>query len=93
MAASGLSQAVASRPADRATAARASAEAAASASARTVSTRGFIAPTMQFITGVAFGEALPPLSLAAFGLIWTGVAVYAFSAWRKLKAGEPIEAN
>ena len=53
----------------------------------------FIAPTIQFITGVAFGEALPPLSLVAFGLIWAGVAVYAFSAWRKLKAGEPIEAR
>jgi chloramphenicol-sensitive protein RarD len=46
----------------------------------------FIAPTMQFVTGVAFGEALSPLSLVAFGLIWTGVVVYAFAAWRKLRA-------
>ena len=46
----------------------------------------FIAPTMQFVTGVAFGEALSPLSLVAFGLIWTGVVVYAYAAWRKLRA-------
>ena len=48
----------------------------------------FIAPTLQFITGVAFGEALPPLSLLAFALIWAGVAVYAVTAWRKLRAAD-----
>ena len=45
----------------------------------------FISPTTQFILGVAFGEALPPLSLLAFAFIWSGVAVYALTAWRKTR--------
>jgi chloramphenicol-sensitive protein RarD len=45
----------------------------------------FIAPTTQFVIGVAFGEPLPPLSLLAFAFIWSGVAVYAFTAWRKTR--------
>ena len=47
----------------------------------------FIAPTMQFVIGVAFGEPLPPLSLLAFAFIWSGVAVYAVTAWRKTRGG------
>jgi chloramphenicol-sensitive protein RarD len=46
----------------------------------------FVSPTLQFIIGVAFGEALPPLSLLAFAFIWSGVAVYALTAWRKTRA-------
>ena len=50
----------------------------------------FISPTTQFVLGVAFGEPLPPLSLLAFAFIWSGVAVYALSAWRKTRgAGAP----
>jgi chloramphenicol-sensitive protein RarD len=45
----------------------------------------FISPTTQFVIGVAFGEALPPLSLLAFAFIWSGVAVYALTAWRKTR--------
>ena len=45
----------------------------------------FISPTTQFMLGIAFGEALPPLSLLAFAFIWSGVAVYAFTAWRKTR--------
>ncbi len=43
----------------------------------------FLSPTAQFALGVAFGEPLPPLSLLAFAFIWSGVAVYALTAWRK----------
>ena len=46
----------------------------------------FISPTTQFVIGVAFGEPLPPLSLLAFAFIWSGVAVYALTAWRKTRA-------
>ena len=45
----------------------------------------FISPTLQFIIGVASGEALPGLSLLAFAFIWSGVAVYAVTAWRKTR--------
>ena len=45
----------------------------------------FIAPTMQFVIGVSTGEALSPLSLLSFALIWSGVAVYAATAWRKTR--------
>ena len=50
----------------------------------------FISPTIQFVIGVSAGETLSPLSLAAFGLIWSGVAVYAWTAWRKLRAVEAV---
>ena len=43
----------------------------------------FIAPTMQFVIGVTSGEALSPLSILAFVFIWSGVAVYAWGAWRR----------
>ncbi len=46
----------------------------------------FISPTTQFVIGVAFGEPLSPLSLLAFAFIWSGVAVYAVTAWRKTRA-------
>ena len=42
----------------------------------------FIGPTLQFILGVEGGEPLTPLRIASFGLIWIGVAVFAFGAWR-----------
>lgn len=45
----------------------------------------FISPTLQFIIGVASGEALSGLSLLAFAFIWSGVAVYAVTAWRKTR--------
>jgi len=49
----------------------------------------FISPTTQFVIGVAFGEPLPPLSLLAFAFIWSGVAVYAVTAWRKTRGISP----
>jgi len=46
----------------------------------------FIAPTMQFAIGAAFGEALSPLRLLSFGFIWAGVAVFIWSAWTRSRA-------
>jgi chloramphenicol-sensitive protein RarD len=46
----------------------------------------FIGPTMQFAIGVEGGEPLTPLRAASFGLIWLGVAVFAYGAWRKTRA-------
>jgi chloramphenicol-sensitive protein RarD len=42
----------------------------------------FIAPTLLFVIGVATGEAFTPLRAASFAFIWTGVAVFAYGAWR-----------
>lgn len=45
----------------------------------------FLSPTVQFVIGLASGEPLKPLGLAAFAFIWAGVAVYAVTAWRKTR--------
>ena len=37
----------------------------------------FLTPTILFMFGLVQGEKLPPLSLLAFGFIWTGVIVFA----------------
>ncbi|MDO9224220.1 MAG: EamA family transporter RarD [Caulobacter sp.] len=45
----------------------------------------FIAPTLQFLVGIASGEAFTPMRMVAFGFIWLGVAVFAFGAWRRTR--------
>ena len=50
----------------------------------------FISPTLQFVFAVATGERLNPMSLLAFAFIWSGVAIYAFTAWRKLRAADMV---
>lgn len=42
----------------------------------------FLAPTIQFLIGVALGEAFTPLRALSFGFIWAGVAVFAYGAWQ-----------
>ncbi|WP_369058427.1 EamA family transporter RarD [Caulobacter sp. 73W] len=42
----------------------------------------FLAPTIQFLIGVALGEAFTPLRALSFGFIWAGVAVFAYGAWK-----------
>ncbi|SKB07590.1 chloramphenicol-sensitive protein RarD [Prosthecobacter debontii] len=44
----------------------------------------FLAPTGQFLLGVlAYGEPLSPLSLIAFGFIWSAIAVFCTDLLRK----------
>jgi len=45
----------------------------------------FIAPTLQFLLGVALGEPLTPLRALSFLFIWLGVAVFAYGAWRRTR--------
>ena len=45
----------------------------------------FIAPTIQFLLGVALGEALTPLRALSFVFIWLGVAVFAYGAWKRTR--------
>lgn len=43
----------------------------------------FIAPSLQFLLGVLYGEPLTALRLASFGLIWAGLAVFMLDAVRR----------
>ncbi len=49
----------------------------------------FIAPTLQFLLGVAFGEAFTPLRALSFVFIWLGVATFAYGAWKKTRVLAP----
>jgi len=42
----------------------------------------FIAPTLQFLVGVAYGETLTPAHAVCFGCIWIAVAAFSFDALR-----------
>jgi chloramphenicol-sensitive protein RarD len=42
----------------------------------------FIAPTLQFVVGVLYGEQLTAAHLFCFGCIWTAVIVFSWDAWR-----------
>ena len=46
----------------------------------------FIAPTIQFLLGVALGEAFTPMRALSFTFIWLGVAVFAYGAWKRTRA-------
>lgn len=43
----------------------------------------FIAPTLQFATGLAFGEPFTALRAMSFALIWVGLALFLADAWRR----------
>ncbi|MET3666623.1 EamA family transporter RarD [Caulobacter sp. 1776] len=49
----------------------------------------FIAPTLQFLLGVAFGEPFTPLRALSFVFIWLGVAAFAYGAWKKTRVLAP----
>jgi chloramphenicol-sensitive protein RarD len=49
----------------------------------------YIAPSMQFLLGVAFGEPLTPLRLVSFALIWGGLALFSWDALQPRKASAP----
>ncbi|OJU13841.1 MAG: permease [Caulobacterales bacterium 68-7] len=46
----------------------------------------FLAPTLQFLIGVALGEAFTPMRALSFAFIWLGAGVFAYGAWRRVKA-------
>lgn len=45
----------------------------------------FIAPTIQFLLGVALGESFTPMRALSFTFIWAGVAVFAYGAWKRTR--------
>lgn len=48
----------------------------------------FLAPTLQFITGLAFGEPFTPLRAASFVLIWVGLAFFSWDTLRRARTHE-----
>jgi len=47
----------------------------------------FLAPTLQFGTGIYYGETLTTAHLICFGFIWTAVAFFIFDAVKKTNVG------
>ncbi|MFT3728093.1 MAG: EamA family transporter RarD [Terricaulis sp.] len=45
----------------------------------------FLAPTIQFATGIAFGEPFTPLRAASFALIWIGLALFSWDTIRRTR--------
>ncbi|MFZ2030113.1 MAG: EamA family transporter RarD [Vitreimonas sp.] len=45
----------------------------------------FLAPTLQFATGLAFGESFTPLRAASFALIWIGLAFFSWDTIRRAR--------
>lgn len=48
----------------------------------------YVAPSLQFAIGAAYGEALTPLRLASFAAIWIGLALFSLDAWRRRRDKE-----
>jgi chloramphenicol-sensitive protein RarD len=46
----------------------------------------YINPTLQFVTAIwLFGEPMKSVQLVSFGLIWLGLLVFSWSAWKKYR--------
>lgn len=59
----------------------------------TLSTVGFmqfLAPTLQFIVGVAYGERLSTAHLICFAFIWSAVLLFSLDAWRSSRVRVPV---
>ncbi len=58
-----------------------------------LSTVGFlqyIGPTLQFLTGLYYGEEFTTAHAICFTLIWTAVGTYSYDAWRKNRAAAQL---
>ena len=49
----------------------------------------FIAPTLQFIVGIFYGEVLTPAHIVCFGFIWAAVAIFSIDAFYQQKRKPP----
>jgi chloramphenicol-sensitive protein RarD len=49
----------------------------------------FIAPSIQFLIGVLYGEQLTTAHLICFGCIWTAVLLFSWDAWRSSRRTVP----
>jgi chloramphenicol-sensitive protein RarD len=56
----------------------------------TVGFMQFIAPTLQFVTGIFYGEELTPAHIVCFSFIWLAVALFSWDALRRSRAETPV---
>ncbi|MEP7210134.1 MAG: EamA family transporter RarD, partial [Alphaproteobacteria bacterium] len=59
----------------------------------TIAVLQYIGPTLQFAIGLAYGEPFSPAHLLTFALIWSGVALFTFTALRAERARLPALAG
>jgi len=52
----------------------------------------FLAPTMQFLVGVWYGETLTPAHIACFGCIWMAISLFSWDAWRESRRIQRLRA-
>ncbi len=52
----------------------------------------FIAPTLQFLVGVWYGEVLTTPHLICFGLIWAAISLFVWDAWRESRRIQALRA-
>ena len=55
----------------------------------TIGIMQFIAPTLQFLVGLVYGERLTIPHVVCFTLIWIAVAAFSWDAWRATRAAVP----
>jgi chloramphenicol-sensitive protein RarD len=56
----------------------------------TIGIMQFIAPTLQFLVGLFYGERLTTAHAICFALIWIAVALFSFDAWRATRMRDPL---
>jgi chloramphenicol-sensitive protein RarD len=56
----------------------------------TIGVMQFIAPTLQFLVGLAYGEILTGPHIVCFVSIWTAVTLFSWDAWRRSRTGEAV---
>ena len=56
----------------------------------TIGIMQFIAPTLQFLVGLAYGEVLTVPHVICFTLIWTAVIAFSWDAWRSTRLRSPL---
>ena len=54
----------------------------------TIGVMQFIAPSLQFVVGLAYGEVLTGPHVVCFLLIWTAVTLFSWNAWRESRTAE-----
>jgi chloramphenicol-sensitive protein RarD len=56
----------------------------------TIGIMQFIAPTLQFLVGLLYGERLTTAHVICFTLIWIAVVLFSFDAWRASRTREAL---